>query len=384
VKLILGAAVLGVAAMVAGIFVDARQAVFSYLTAYLYWLTLGLGGLILLMCGHATHARWFVLVRRVTEILCSATPIFAVLFIPILFGLDELYPWVNPGGQAPEIAEAVAKKAGYLNVPFFLVRTAFYFLVFVGVGELLLAWSRRQDREPNDQSSLDLTLRQRALSAGGFVPLAIALTFSAFDWIMSLEPAWYSTIYPLYIFTGAFVSALAAQVVLTYLLERSGLMPEPIPAPHYQALGKLLLAFVIFWGYIGYCQYFVIWMADLPEEVTWYKVRLGGSWEGVAAFLIVAHFVIPLVLLLSRRLKRNPVALCAVSIWILIAHYVDLYWLVIPALHPEGLSAHWLDLGAFLLVGGVSLAFGVWRLQGKALVPRNDPYYPASLRYHDT
>lgn len=369
----------GLALSAFGLTVDARQAFFSYLTACLFGLSLALGALIFVMIGHVTQAGWFVVLRRLTETIAASLPLMALLFVPLIFGLEKIYPWVasSPSSLDARSLELIAHRRPYLNVPFFLGRAGLYFAVWIGVGALLRRWSLQEDEAPDPA----LSARSRTLAAGAMPPVGLALAFASFDWIMSLTTKFASSIFGVYFFAGAFVAALALVAIVSTLSRRAGLLPPGVSASHDYALGRLLLTFVIFWAYIAFSQLVVIWLADLPEELGWVQTRLAGSWGSVGIFLLLGHLVLPLLLLLSYGLKRRAAALSAVATWLLFAHYVDVYWLVSPVLHETGARPHWLDLTTLLSVLGLGTAFTVWRLRGHALVPRNDPGLAASLRY---
>jgi hypothetical protein len=361
-----------------GAWVDPGQAAFSYLAAYACWLALALGALLMVMIAHCTGASWFVMMRRIAESIAATLPLLAVLFVPLLFALPELYPWAQPiGTLSEEVRQAVVAKGGYFDRPFFIARAALYFAIWIGVSYPLHRWSVRSDVSPDPA----LAHRQRVLAAVGLPPVAFALTFASFDWVMSLAPQWVSTMFGVYYFIGGIVSALGLVAVLDVMLERGGTLARELTAAHYHALGKLLLTFVIFWGYVAYSQYFIIWIADIPAEAGWYVPRLRGSWGIVAAALAIGHFAVPFLALLSWRLKRHSVSLALVGGWLLLFHCLDAYWLVLPALHTSGISLHWLDFAAFLGIGGAALAFGSWRFRASAPAPTGDPLWARGLEF---
>ena len=271
-RISLGVGIVGSALCILGFVVDARTAYGAYLTAYVAVLGTVLGALILVMMSYATGARWFVVLRRLTETAAATVPVLLLLFVPILLGLHDLYPWVPPLDRVDAPMRAlVQQKHAYLNVPFFLVRGAVYFGVWLAIALLLRRWSVRQD----DEHGVRLTRWQRRLSAGGLPAVAVTLTFASFDWMMSLTPAWYSTIYGVYVFAGGFVAALALIAVLAAIEHETGRLADPVIGHHFQALGKLLLTFVMFWAYIAFAQILIIWIGGIPAEVSWYAVRVG-------------------------------------------------------------------------------------------------------------
>ncbi len=371
-------AVVGLGVTLVGGFFDVRRALFAYLVAFVYWLGLALGLLLLVGSLHASNARWSVVVRRFVENVPAVMPIFVVLFVPILLGMKHIYPWVDPSGLKPEVAALVAHKAPYLNVRFFFVRAVRYFVVWIGVAHFLRAWSVRQD----DGGGPGLTLLQRRLGAASLPFVALTMTFAAFDWMMSIDPRFYSTIYGVYWFAGSFLGAFAVTNVAAHATR-----PDPtgfgrlMNLDHFHALGKLTLAFVAFWAYIAFSQFMLIWIANVPEEVPWYILRINGGWLWVGSFVALFQFLVPFFLLIQRSVTRNPRRLAALSGWLLFVHWIDLYWLVMPHLHPSGPRPSILDLAAFVGVGGASVAFALVRLRANAAVPIRDPYLEDSLRY---
>jgi hypothetical protein len=372
---------LTVAGMLVGSEAARRQAFYSYLVAFAYWGGIALASVILLMIFHATRARWMVVMRRPIEVMGATVVLFILLFVPVAFGMKQLYSWVDPPADLPkETLRLLAWKRPYLNVPFFLVRAGFYLLLATFLSQRLFGWSTRQDSSTAEQA-IDLTRRQRRLGAGGLPFIALAISFAAFDWLMSLNPTWFSTIFGVYYFSGSLVGALSLLAIVTDMGRSKNLYGAFMSVEHTHNIGKLMLAFVCFWTYIAFSQLLLIWIAGLPEEIPFYLVRFRREWAWVGVFLILGHFFIPFGALLSRSLKRNPRRLAAVAVWILLVHYIDIYWLVVPTLHPDGFTFHWTGATAFLGVGLLAIAFGVWRLRGKFAVPVKDPYLAESLRY---
>jgi hypothetical protein len=350
------------------------QAAFSYLTAWAYAVSIALGALIFLMIGHATNARWAIVFRRLTEAVVSSLPLLAILFVPIALSLDHLYPWVDPSpALGHDALVKIAHKAPYLNVTFFVIRAAVFFAVWIAIGELLMRWSARLGG-----AEATYAPRLRALSAAGLPPVALTLTFGAFDWLMSLTPTWYSTIFGLLYFSGGFVAALALVTVLARGARRVPLVASSIHASHTGALGRLVFAFLCFWAYMEFSQGIIIWIANKPDEVPWYVMRGAGALGDVFALLVVGHFAIPFFALLSRPLKRRPTLLALVGLWLLAMHYVDVYWLVMPILH-HALALHWLDLAAPLAVLGFATAFATARTRRP--IAADDPRFAIALSY---
>ena len=358
---------------------DSRDAFYSYLVAFAYWCGIAFASVILLMCFHATRARWMTIMRRPVEAMATTMLVFIVLVIPIWLGMKQLYSWVDPvaAGFTGEALAKIKHKAGWLSVNFFIVRSVAYILVATFLGWRLFGWSLRQDRE----GGTDLLARQRRFSSGGLPFVALAITFGGFDWMMSLNPTWYSTIFGVYYFAGSFLSALSLLAIATWQANLNGLFGGGMSIEHTHSIGKLMLAFTCFWTYIAFSQLLLIWIAGLPEETPFYITRFKDGWWELGVFLIVGHFFLPFGALLSRNLKRTPKRLAIVAMWILLIHYIDIYWLVVPTLHPEGATFHWTQPIAFLGVGLIAVAFAVSRLRGRLPVPMRDPYLAESLRY---
>ncbi|HYI00880.1 hypothetical protein [Hyalangium sp.] len=377
---------LGIAGLVltaVGAFVsDARAASHSYLIAFAYWVGISVASLLMVAIFHTAKAKWMTVLRRAMETMAVSVPIFAVLFVGIFLGREHLYPWV-PGSSLVshmtevELGHLSHKQHGYLNIPFFLVRQVIYFGLWTFISQRLYSWSTRQD----EGGQLELTVKQRFLSPGALPFLALTITFAAFDWMMSLTPLWFSTIYGVYYFSGSFLAAFCVLTLVSVSAQGKDLYGNLVTPAHYHNLGKLMLAFVSFWAYIAFSQFLLIWIANLPEEAPWYHVRMFGGWRNLSASLFFLHFLIPFGILLSRNLKLQPRKLSVVAIYLLAVHLLDLYWLVWPAYNEQGPSFHWTLVTSFVGVGGVAIGFALFRARGKYTVPVKDPYIADSLRY---
>lgn len=339
----------------------------SYLFAYLFWLGLSIGSGGVVMLHHLTGGRWGFAIRRLLEAGARTTLLMAVLFIPIFFGLSHLYEWTHAEVVAAD--EVLRQKSRYLNVPFFSLRAALYFAVWIGLAYGLTRWSYEQDRTADPR----LSARLRALSGPGLVLYGGTITFAAVDWVMSLEPHWYSTIYGIAFILGYALTAFAAAILVVAWLSRSGPLAEIATRETFHDLGNLLLAFVMLWAYVAFSQFLIIWSGNLPEEIPWYLRRTRGVWEAVAVSLIVFHFAIPFLLLLSRAVKRDVRALATIAGLILIMRVVDLYWTVMPAFAERGIGVHWSNAAAFLGIGGLWVAFWAREVRRHELVPVRDP-----------
>jgi hypothetical protein len=375
------AGIVGLVLCAIGVVIEPRQALASYLFAYITALTITVGALILVMISHVTAARWFTVLRRLTLLITAALPALAVFVLPLIIGVHRIYPWAGAYVVSQHIAELDAQRAAWLNVPFFTIRAVIYVIVFVACGEMIRRWALREDALPAE-AQLAAVRRQRQLSALGIVLTALALTLVAFDWLMPLDPQWYSTVFGVYVFAGGFIAALGLVALLAYLsITRGGALDGTVNAEHFGALGKLMLTFVIFWVYIAFSQFLVIWIGDIPADASWYVVRAVGSWRVVALCVLVGQFAIPFVLLLPRGTKRRPGTLASIGLLILVMHIIDVFWLVAPAFHPTGLAVSWLDFAALLMIGGFVTATAAWRARGNVAVPVNDPYIVQSVLY---
>ncbi|MCP3100476.1 hypothetical protein LZ198_16525 [Myxococcus sp. K15C18031901] len=377
-----GGGVLALLATLVGGWGAPREAAHGYLFAFAWWLSLCLGALLILAAFHASRARWPTVLRRPLEIMAACGPLFAVFFVPVALAMPQLFPWVSPPADlGAHGLHLLAHKRPYLNVPFFLARAVLYFLVWGVVGGALWRWSVRQDAEAGiSERGIHLTQHQRRLSAGTLPLVVLCLSFACLDWLMSLEPLWQSTVYALSVGCGGVVAALATVAILAAGGRGPGEFGALMGPRHFRRLGTLLLAFLCLWAYCGFSQFMLIWIASLPEEVTWYRARLDGGWLPVAVLLALGHFAVPFFLLLSRRIKEHPRSLAWVSAWLLLMRVVDVYWLVLPALHPGRASFHWTSVTAWLGLGGLSVAVVLWLARGGYTVPVRDPFLLHSLR----
>ncbi|HEV7671033.1 MAG TPA: quinol:cytochrome C oxidoreductase [Thermoanaerobaculia bacterium] len=347
----------------------------SWLVGALFVLSIALGGLFFVLIHHSTQAGWSVVVRRIGENAMATIPFLALLFVPLIFGMGDLFPWSH--------ADAVAKdplllhKQAYLNRTFFLIRTLAFFAIWSGLALRLNSLSRLQDRTGDH----DLTRRMRKMSAPGLILFALSVTFFAFDWVMSLDPHWYSTIFGVYFYAGA-VMAFFAFLALVAIGQRD-LLARVLNAEHLHDIGKLLFAFLVFWAYMAFSQFLLIWYANLPEETGFFAQRLAGSWRPVSVALTLGHFIVPFFFLLPRTVKRNPKALGIAAVWLLAMHALDLYWLVMPSLHVGGITLSWLDVATLVGSCGVFLAAFGWSLGRQALVPLRDPRLPESITFEN-
>jgi len=337
----------GLALSGVGFLTDPRQAYASWLAAFAAGLSTVLGVLMLVAITHLTGARWFDPLRRIALDVAGTLPLFALLFLVLVPGLGRLYPWVHSRPPA---------NGAWLNEPFFLARATAYFAIWIAVGLVLRRWALA--RAPG--AAPPPSARERALAAVSLPALGLSLTFAAFDWLMSLAPGWVSTIFGVYWFAGGFLSALALVVLVSFAADGRATGTTLLGRDQAYALGALMLTFVIFWGYIAYSQYLIIWIADVPAEVAWYVPRVRGGWGGLALVLLGGQLVVPFLVLVFHAAKVNARLLATVAACLLVVHYLDTYWLVLPEIHPRGPEPHWLDLTALAAVGGTGSAWAIW------------------------
>jgi hypothetical protein len=372
------ALVVGAACLVlcsAGAFFSPTQFFRSYLAAYQFYLGIGLGSLVLVMLYHLTGGAWGYLIRNLVEAGMRTLPLLAVLSIPVAVGVEFLYP-----GSRPEAAEDkdLQHKAFYLSVPFFIARAVFYFVVWLILAYLLDRWSREQERAGGP----DIDRRFRLLSAPGLVAYGLTITFAAVDWIMALQPQWYSTIFSVLLAVGQILSALAFGIVVLALLRHRPALAEVTGPDTLNDLGNLLLTFVILWTYMAFAQFMLIWVGNLPEEIVWYLPRTRDGWQWVALAIVLFHFLVPFLLLLSRDIKKNPRTLAAVAGGLLFLQLVQLYWQVLPAFPDTMLYEHWMDFVAPLGVGGLWLAEYLRQLKQRPLVHAHDTNRRDAIHLH--
>jgi hypothetical protein len=372
IYLVIGIAFLALSLI--GYFVDSGQFFHSYLIAFAFWCTIGLGALFFVMIHYLTNATWSVVVRRIGENIMSMLPVMAVFAIPVLFGLGDLYHWSHSDiVQSDHLLEG---KSPYLNTTFFIIRLVIYFAFWILLGRYLNKLSLRQDTEHHDS----LLRRAVKASAPGMILFALSITFFSFDLLMSLDAHWYSTIFGVYVFAGSFLSLLSFMTIYIISLRKKGILAETITLEHFRDLGKLIFAFLIFWGYMAFSQYFLIWYGNIPEETVWFLHRWDGNWKIISLILVFGHFVIPFFVLFPMEIKKNIPVMLVMSVWILIMHWIDIYWLVMPSLHSHGIHFSWMDLTTLVGIGGIF----IWRflrlVYSRPLVPVNDPRLESSIK----
>jgi hypothetical protein len=353
---------------------DATQFFRSYLFAFLFWTGIGIGCLSILMLHHLTGGIWGLAIRRVLEAGTRTIKVSALLFVPLIFGLSRVYLWAQPEAVAHDVI--LQAKHPYLNVPFFVARAAFYFLVWTALAHYLSKWSLELDAH---RESLHISRRLRSLSGPGLVLMGLTITFSSVDWAMSLDPHWYSTVYGLMFMVGQVLSAMALAIVVLAVFGHDEPLAGVARPSVIHDLGKLMLAFIMLWAYLHLSQFLITWSGNLPEEIPWYLRRMNGGWQFVGLFLVLFHFVLPFLLLLSRDLKRDARLLALVAAGVLVVRMVDLFWMIAPNLQGHGeqadatLTLHWLDIAAPIGMGGLWIAAFARELAARPLLPGGEP-----------
>jgi hypothetical protein len=363
----------GAAVSLVGLVLDPTQFFQSYLMAYMFLLGATLGCLALGMIHQLSGGAWGVVTRRLIGASSRVLPVLTALFIPILLGRHSLYEWTH--AEAVAANEILGHKQLYLNTPFFIARAAFYFGVWNALVYFLNKWSLEQDRSPDPR----IARRMQVLSGGGLLAYGLTVTFASFDWLMSLDPEWYSTIYGFLLIGGQGLTALAFLIAVLVWLSRRPPLDAVVAPVHFHDLGNLMLAFVMLWAYFSFSQYLIIYAGNLPEEIAWYMHRLFTGWRFIGLLLVLFHFAVPFLVLLSRKVKRAPELLVKVAIGLLVARLIDLFWLIAPAFHKNGLVVHWLDAALPLSLGAIWLGCFVWQLRGRAILPLHDPQFEHAL-----
>jgi hypothetical protein len=338
----------------------------SYLYAYMVWMCLTLGMFGLTLLHHTVRGSWGLPILRFLEAGAATLPLMLVLFLPVLAGLPELYPWARP-----EVVQANAHlqhKTGYLNVPFFVVRAAIYFAIWIGLARVLRRWSLQQDMTEDPA----LAQKRMNLSAPGLVLFVLTVTFAMIDWVMSLEPLWQSSIYGAWFIVGQGLSAFAFSTTVLLIAARHKPFADVVTPQLTRDLGNLTFAFVILWAYTSFSQFLIMWSANLPEEIVYYVKRNQGGWQYLSAALTVLQFFLPFLLLLSSRVKRYAGLLLKVMVFLLVMRVVDLFWIIVPAFGRQTLSVHWLDITLLAGIGGVWLAWFAQQVRSAPLLPRHD------------
>ena len=344
----------------------------AYLMAFMAWLGVTLGSMAILMLRHLTKGAWGMVIRRILGAAMRCVPLMVALFIPLLFGIRRLYIWARPleGIADKHLREHLQELTrSYLSVNGFIIRAAIYFAIWWALSFFLTKWSAEQDHPPMRDNSA----RFKALSGPGLILYGFTITFAAIDWIMSIDPSWISTIFGLSFLIGQVLSALCFAVVVERILFRYKPMSELLKPEQVQDHGKFMLTFIMMWAYFAFSQWLIIWAGNLPEEITWYMRRLHGGWGYVGLFVVLFHFAVPFVFLISRPFKRDITRLVWLAAWLLLMRYVDLFWIVEPNFSVT-FNLTWLDIVVPIAMGGLWLAYFFRNLSAMPLVPAYDVF----------
>jgi hypothetical protein len=364
--------ILLLASIAGGIF-NPQQFFRSYLMGYLFWIGLPLGAMALIMVQYLTGGAWGVVSRRPLESAMRTLPVLAVLFVPILIGIPWLYGWAHADVVAADAA--VRHRQVYMNPLAFIGRAVIYFAIWLIVARLLTKWSDDEDRHGNRLHQLAF------ISAPGLIVYTFTMTFASVDWAQSLVNNWSSTIWGFLFIVGQALTAMSFAIVVLALLARRAPMSGVVNPRHFHDLGKLLFMFVMLWAYLAFSQLLIVWSGNLTHEIPWYLPGFKTSWSWIGGSLIYLQFLVPFLLLLSRDIKRKPAVLCSVVGIIIGMRFVDLFWIVMPSLHPAGVQVHWLNFSLPLAIGGVWIAAYLWDLLRRPLLPLQAPNLGETLSH---
>jgi hypothetical protein len=339
----------------------------GYLVGFIFWTGITVGSLALLMLQHLTGGAWGLVIRRVLEASTRTFPLMLLLFIPVAIGLKHIYPWTD--AAVMNSTAALQKKTAFLNPSFFILRAFVYFAIWSALAMGLNWLSLQQDRA----ASREVRKRMQMISGPGLVLTIICITFAAIDWVMSLDPSWYSTIYGLIFVASWALSALAFTILAMSWLSAREPMSAVVQPRHSHDWGNLTLALVMLWTYFAFSQYLLIWSGNLPEETTWYVARKHGGWGAIALAVVIFQFAFPFLALLSRATKKNAQRLAMLAALILVMRVIDVIWLIEPTYSRGDFVFNWMDYLAPIAIGGLWLGTFAWQLQKRPLVPINDP-----------
>lgn len=369
--------IIGLIGSAVGYFVAPDYFFRAGLVGCVFWVGISLGCLAISMLGHLTGGDWQVVIRRVLEASARVVPVPLILLFLLLLagGMSHLYEWADPGKvQADHVLQL---KQPYLNPTAFYIRLAIYFVIWSGLAYWLSGLSRRQDQTQD----LSLISRMKMISAPGLIIYVLSLTFASVDWLMSLQPHWFSTIFGFYLVASQALAGFAFLIIIAVLLSRRGPMEGIYQPRHFHDWGKLTFAFVMIWMYFSYSQWLITWAGNLPEEISFFLARIRGGFGLLTLLIVLFHFVVPFSLLLSRDLKRNGRSLVLVAGTLLLMRWVELFWQVEPAFHERHAANDWLYVVVPLFIGGVWLFFFSRQLGSRPLLPIHDPYLPEAIAH---
>jgi hypothetical protein len=352
---------------IAGFWRSPKEFYQSYLFAYLYWVGFSVGGLGILLLNNVVGGRWGVTTRSFLLAAARTLPAMLLLFIPFFFGMRHIWPWADPSKVSTDAF--LWHKRHYMNIPFFWIRVAFYFAIF-----LFFTFRMRSMADQQDATGDPVwASRMRRFSAPGLLVFVFVATFAYIDWVLSTDNQFYSTVYGAMLLIGNILQTFALVITVLILASKNGRFGGRVNSNLLHDLGNLMFAFTIFWTYLSVSQLIIIWPADLPQEIAWYLDRVRGSWKVIAATVSLIMFAIPFLALLSQARKQTPHRLIRVAVWLMIAKAIDLFWIIEPTYRKTGLTLYWTDFAAFVGVGGVWLYLYLGYLQSRPLLPLHDP-----------
>lgn len=374
---------LGLLLCVPGFIWSRSQFFQSYLFAFIYWGGFAIGSLGILLLNNVVGGKWGVTARRFLEAQMRTLPLIFLFLLVLLLGMKDIYPWTHADFVSQN--HYLQHKQGYLNIPFFLVRVVIYFAIW-----LFWGWRVNKMADLQDETG-DPTIRERmrAFSAPGLLIFVLSTTFAYIDWVLSTDTQFYSTVFGGMILIGNVLQTFALTILTIILTSKEDRFGGRINAKILHDLGNLMFAFTIFWTYLSLSQLIIIWPGNLPQEITWYMDRTAGFWKALAIVVGLTMFTIPFLALLSQARKRDPRRLMRVAVWLLVAHAIDVFWLIEPTfrsssastpLHTNGgFAIYWTDPAAFFGLGGIWLYVFIGQLRRRPLLPLRDPRVMAAL-----
>lgn len=385
-SLALGVGGIGTLIMAVGLYLDTEQALRSWLLGFIFWGGIGIGAIGIIILQYLTGGAWGVVIRRTVEAASRTLPLIILLFVPIALGVyfHKFYEWTH----LPPTDHVIHARGWYMTVWGWTLRSVIYFVIFGVMVYLLNKWSAKQDDSTTYEEAAGWLGRATAFSGPTMVIFALVVTFAVVDWVMTLEPHWFSTIWGLLFVAGWALSCLCFSVIVLVFLHDKVPMNNVLGRRHFHDLGKLMLALVMVWAYFNFSQYLIIYSGNIPEETVWYIRRTTGGWGYMAWGLILFHFAVPFLILLQQDLKRKPKRLAAVALFILFMRLVDMFFLIGPSPRidahggPQGaFIISWMDIVAPIAIGGWWVWYFLGQLMKRPLVPVKDPFLENAIEH---
>lgn len=372
----IGTGIVGLIASAIGYFLNHDQFFFSYFTSWIFYMSIALAALFFVMLQHVTRSSWSVVVRRIPETLSYNILPWALFLLPALLGMHSLYHWTHESALAHD--PVLQGKEPWLNTPFFVIRQLIYFSVWGFLGYRL----HKNSVEMDETGDWGLQTLLRRTSGPGILVYAITVAFASMDWLMSMDPHWYSTIFSVYFFAMSFQAFFAVLILTVFYLKRKGILKETINRSHIYDMGLLLFGFTVFYAYIAFSQYLLIYYANLPEETVWYYHRFRGGYQYIAWGLLIGRFAIPFLVLLPKKVKAIKNVVIPISILVIGMHFFELFWLVMPVLKEHSFTINWMDVTTFVGLGGIFFGLFFHKFRKHKIIPENDPLLAESVSKH--